>query len=83
MQQIFFIFSPLFLMDTNRLNDYSETIVVPTQIPEHLEAHYTALKRAKKVIHILSLFTQDVETFTYDILHGAREKMVLPSQYQF
>lgn len=71
-------------MATNTtFKDYSDAIVIPSEIPEHLEAHYTALKRAKRVIHILSLSTQNVKTFSYDILHGAREKMVLPSQYQF
>lgn len=70
-------------MDTNHLPDYLETLVIPKQIPEHLEAHYTALKKAKEVIVILSLFAQDVETFSYDILHGSSNKMVLPRQYQF
>lgn len=83
MQQIFFIFSPLFLMDTNRLPDYSHTIVIPTEIPEDLDAHYTALRRAKEVIDIISLSALSVETSEYDILHGSTVKMVLPSQYQF
>lgn len=37
-------------MATNTtFKDYSDAIVIPSEIPEHLEAHYTALKRAKKL----------------------------------
>lgn len=70
-------------MATNAQPDYSESIIIPGKIPEHMEAHYTALKRAKRVIHILSLFALNVSTRAYNIVHGSRENMILPEQYQF
>ncbi len=83
MQRIFSIFSPLFLMATNTLSDYSEAIIIPGNIPEHMEAHYIALKGAKKIIHILSLSALHVKTREYTIPHGTHEKMILPEEYQF
>lgn len=71
-------------MDTNtHFNDYSEAIVVPEKIPEHLESHFAALKRAKKVIKILSMFTRGVETFPYIIQNGTPGDLILPKQYDF
>lgn len=71
-------------MATNTPPDYSKTIVIPSIIPEHLESHFAALKRAKKVIKILSMFTQRVETFDYTIQNGGKEDfLVLPKQYDF
>lgn len=64
-------------------HDYSETIVVPERIPAHLESHFTALKKAKKVIKILSMFTRGVETFPYIIQNGVPGELVLPKQYDF
>lgn len=70
-------------MATNTQPDYSESIIIPGKIPEHMEAHYTALKRAKKVIHILSQSALSAKTRAYSILHGTHEDMILPEQYQF
>lgn len=84
MQRIFSIFSPLFLMATNTPHDYSKAIVIPREIPKHLESHFAALKRAKKVIKILSMFTQGVETFPYTIQNGGtEERLTLPQRYEF
>ncbi len=70
-------------MVTTSHHDYSESIIIPGNIPEHMEAHYAALETAKRIIHILSQFALSVNTRAYNILHGARENMVLPEQYQF
>lgn len=71
-------------MATNTTPDYSKTIVIPSIIPEHLTSHYIALKRAKRVIKILSMFTQGVETFPYTIQNGGtEERLILPKQYDF
>ena len=70
-------------MATNTPHDYSKAIVIPREIPEHLESHFTALKRAKKVIKILSMFTREVETFPYIIQNGTPGELVLPKQYNF
>ena len=67
-------------MATNTLSDYSEAIIIPGNIPEHMEAHYIALKRAKEVIHILSLSALHVKTREYTISHGTHEKMILPEE---
>ncbi len=84
MQRIFSIFSPLFLMATNTPPDYSKAIVIPREIPEHLESHFAALKKARKVIKILSMFTQGVETFPYTIQNGGNEeRLTLPRRYEF
>lgn len=70
-------------MVTNTLPDYSEAIIIPGNIPKHMQAHYTALKSAKEVIHILSQSTLSVETRKYTIPHGTSEEMILPEGYQF
>lgn len=70
-------------MVPNTQIDYSEAIIIPGNIPEHMESHFEALKRAKGVINILSMFTRGVETFPYIIQNGIPGNLVLPKQYNF
>jgi hypothetical protein len=71
-------------MATNSpFNDYSEAIVIPKKIPEHMRSHFEILRKAKKIIHILSGHAESTTLFSYNIAHGAPDPMVLPSTYHF
>lgn len=81
MQQIFFIFSPLFLMKQKTKNPYLEQIQIPKKIPAHQESHYLALRKAKKVIAILCFATTPGKESEYSIRHGGGNSMTLPQEY--
>lgn len=72
-------------MATKKPN-FADAIIIPAEIPEQFEAHFEALKRAKRVITILSAYTgviHDDEIFAYTIKNGQTGDLRLPKDYNF
>ena len=63
-------------MATKSIN-YADTIIIPAKIPEYEKAHFEALRRAKEVITILSIYTSEIaesDIFPYTIKNGHRKE---------